>query len=153
MTDKEKDPAQDTGDPAGEGLPEAEEPGEGGVPPRRREDDVRSDSRRATEVRAGADFRHGGAVRPEPARGDRQGPVGGEARRDGSGREPQRVPPERPTSPSVPGDRGTWGTGRRATRWGKRRRLRVVWAGECRWEGVITTKCSACRSTATSTTR
>src|SRR4030065_651451 len=27
MTDKEKDPAQDTGDPAGEGLPEAEEPG------------------------------------------------------------------------------------------------------------------------------
>src|SRR4030067_362359 len=28
MTDKEKDPAQDTGDPAGEGLPEAEEPGE-----------------------------------------------------------------------------------------------------------------------------
>src|SRR3970040_3165857 len=27
MTEKKKDPGQDTGDPAGEGLPEAEEPG------------------------------------------------------------------------------------------------------------------------------
>jgi len=36
MTDKEKGPAQDTGEPAGEVLPEAEEPGKEEVPADRR---------------------------------------------------------------------------------------------------------------------